>query len=304
MPAHSRSDEAVMTSRPALRQRFSQVDQPWLNALLNVLAIVGALLTIGVLAWGISTDHFAVPGGDVANYLAAGQRLTDGVEVYVGGWNVAGTVYYAPPIIVAFGALAFLPGTLVWLALCALDLLGLRYVAGSWRAAGLWGLVPLTGFELAGGNPNFAISAAILLAARSSAGPLALAALVKLGPAFALPRRGIGEFAMWLGLALGISLPWLYLWPQWLTFLLAAPVGGAWPVIVPLVVRVPIAAVLLATRRDGTRMLAACLLTPGFYIVTAYATIILMARLLRDYLGARAVADPSPEAAPQGAAGR
>jgi hypothetical protein len=81
-------------------------------------------------------------------------------------------------------------------------------------------------------------------------------------------------------------------------------VGGAWPVIVPLVVRVPIAAVLLATRRDGTRMLAACLLTPGFYIVTAYATIILMTRLLRDYLRARAVPDPSPEPAPQGVAGR
>jgi hypothetical protein len=211
---------------------------------------------------------------------------------------VAGTVYYAPPIIVAFGALAFLPGTLAWIALCALDLAGLRYVAGSWRAAGLWGLIPLTGFELAGGNPNFAIVAAILLAARGSAGPLALAALVKLGPVFALPRRGIETFGIWLLVALGLTLPWLALWPEWITFLLAAPVGGAWPVIVPLIVRIPIGAVLLATRRDGTRMLAACLLTPGFYIVTAYATIILATRLLGDYLASRnAARAPIGEAA-------
>lgn len=289
-----------MTPEPALRGRFATSNAPWLNALLNVLAVVGGLLTIGVIAWGISTDHFAVPGGDVANYLAAGQRLTDGVQVYVGSWNVAGTVYYAPPIIVAFGLLAFLPGTLVWIALCALDLFGLRYIAGSWRAAGLWGLVPLTGFELAGGNPNFAVAAAILLAARGSAGPLALAALVKLGPVFALPRRGIGQFVLWLVLALGITLPWLYLWPDWITFLLAAPIGGAWPVIIPLVVRAPIGAVLLATRRDGTRMLAACLLTPGFYIVTAYATSILATRLLRDYLASRkATAPPISEAVGQ-----
>ena len=104
----------------------------------------------------------------------------------------------------------------------------------------------------------------------------------------------MGQFAMWLVLALGITLPWLHLWPAWITFLLVAPVGGAWPVIVPLVVRVPIAAVLLA----------ACLLTPGFYIVTAYATIILMTRLVRDYLGGRAVVDPGLEAIAQGAAGR
>jgi hypothetical protein len=292
-----------MIARPAVRGRFGPLDAPWVNALLNVLAIVGGLLTVGVIAWGVSAGRFAVPGGDVANYLAAGQRLTDGVEVYTGAWDVAGTVYYAPPIIVAFGALAFLPGTLVWIALCMLDLAGLRYVTGSWRAAGLWGLVPLTGFELAGGNPNFAVVAAILLAARGSSGPLALAALVKLGPAFALPLRGLGQFTIWLLVALAITLPWLSLWPQWLAFLLAAPVGGAWPVIVPLVVRAPIAAVLLATRRDGTRMLAACLLTPGFYIVTAYATFILATRLLRDYASLRSAND-SADADPQGSTGR
>jgi hypothetical protein len=280
-----------MIVRPAAPSRFGAIDARWSNALLNVLAIVGAVVTIGVIAWGISSGRFGVPGGDVANYLGAGRRLTDGGLVYTGVWNEPGTVYYAPPIIVAFGGLAFLPGIPVWLVLCAIDLAGLRYVAGSWRAAGLWGLVPLTGFELVGGNPNFAIVAAILLAARGSAGPLALATLVKLGPVFALPRRGVRSFAIWLLVALVITIPWLALWPQWIAFLLSAPLGGAWPVIVPLVVRAPIAAVLLATRRDGARMLAACLLTPGFYIVTAYATIILIARLVRDYATSRLAAD-------------
>ena len=283
-----------------MRGRLTAFDSGWSKALLDVLALAGGALTIGVMAWGISTGRFGVPGGDVANYLAAGARLAHGDVVYAGSWNVPGTVYYAPPIIVAFQGLTLLPDTLVWIALCLLDLAGLRYLAGSWRAAGLWGLVPLTGFELVGGNPVFAITAAILLAARATAGPLAIATLVKLGPVFALPRRGIRAFALWLGIALVMTIPWLGLWPQWIAFLLTAPIGGAWPVIVPLIVRVPIAVALLALRRDGPRMLAACLLTPGFYIVTAYATIILVVRLGRDALAGRATASQLEPAAEPG----
>lgn len=165
------------------------------------------MATIGVIAWGISGGRFGVPGGDVVNYLAAGRRLIDGATVYAGAWNTPGTVYYAPPIVVAFGAFTFVPPGLVRIALCLLDLAGLRYIAGSWRAAGLWGLVPL--------------------------------------------------------------------------------------------IRAPIAAILLATRRNGARMLAACLLTPGFYIVTAYATLILAGRLVHDYAAARGT-----PADAQGLAGR
>ena len=128
-------------------RRFGAGDVRWLNAVLNVLAIVGGVLTIGVIAWGISGGYFRRPRGDVANYLAAGRRLIDGGTVYAGVWNTPGTVYYAPPIVVAFGAFTFLPPWLVWIALCMLDLAGLRYIAGSWRAAGLWGLVPAYRFR-------------------------------------------------------------------------------------------------------------------------------------------------------------
>ena len=266
--------------------------------MLNVLAIAGGCVTIGVIAWGISNGQFGVPGGDVVSYLAAGQRLAHGALVYTGAWNAPGTVYYAPPIIVAFGALSFLPAVPVWLALCAVDLLGLRYVAGSWRAAGLWGLVPLTAFELVGGNPNIAIVAAILMAARGSAGPLAVATLVKLGPVFGLPLRGVRTFAIWMLVALAITIPWLGLWPQWLAYLLTAPLTGAWPVIVPLVVRAPIGLVLLVVRKDWARMLAACLLIPGFYIVTAYSTLILVVRLLGDLRALRLARDQSPPSSP------
>jgi hypothetical protein len=287
-----------LTARRAAEPRSGMADAPWTNALLNVLAIVGACVTIGVIAWGISDGQFGVPGGDVASYLAAGQRLVHGAQVYTGAWNAPGTVYYAPPIIVAFSALSFLPAVPVWLALCAVDLLGLRYVAGSWRAAGLWGLMPLTAFELVGGNPNIAIVAVILLAARGSAGPLALATLVKLGPIFGLPLRGVRTFAIWMLVALAITIPWVALWPQWVSYLLTAPLSGAWPVIVPLLVRAPIALVLLALRKDWARMLAACLLIPGFYIVTAYSTVILVARLLVDLRAARLASDQSPPAPP------
>ncbi len=275
---------------PLYRGGPRTTDGPWGTALLNVLAILGAGITIGVIGWGISNGQFGVPGGDVVSYLAAGQRLAHGAPVYIGAWNAPGTVYYAPPVIVAFAGLSLLPAIPVWLGLCAVDLLGLRYLAGSWRAAGLWGLVPLTAFELVGGNPNIAIVGAILMAARGSAGPLALATLVKLGPVFGLPLRGVRTFAIWMLVALAITIPWLGLWPQWLSYLLTAPLAGAWPVIVPLVVRVPIAVVLLALRRDWARMLAACLLIPGFYIVTAYSTLILVSRLLVDLRAARLAA--------------
>ncbi len=278
----------------APERRSAASPASWTNALLNVLAVAGACVTVGVIAWGISAGIFGVPGGDVASYMAAGQRLVQGAPVYIGAWNAPGTVYYAPPIIVTFGALSFLPAIPVWLALCALDLAGLRYLAGSWRAAGLWGLLPLTAFELVGGNPNIAIVAAILMASRGSAGPLALATLVKLGPVFGLPLRGVRTFALWMLVALVITLPWLGLWPQWVSYLLTAPLSGAWPVIVPLVVRAPIALGLLALRKDWARMLAACLLIPGFYIVTAYSTIILVVRLLGDLRAERLARAQSP----------
>src|SRR5450432_2793805 len=287
-----------LTAARASDRRSTPGTAHWTNAVLNVLAIAGGCVTIGVIAWGISNGQFGVPGGDVVSYLAAGQRLAHGALVYTGAWNAPGTVYYAPPIIVAFGALSFLPAVPVWLALCAVDLLGLRYVAGSWRAAGLWGLVPLTAFELVGGNPNIAIVAAILMAARGSAGPLALATLVKLGPVFGLPLRGVRTFAIWMLVALAITIPWLGLWPQWVSYLLTAPLSGAWPVIVPLIVRAPIALVLLALRKDWARMLAACLLIPGFYIVTAYSTVILVARLLVDLRALRLARDQSPPSSP------
>jgi hypothetical protein len=299
-----RQGGGVITRRMAAfrvpKPRSEAADARWLNALLNVLAVAGAGVTIAVIAWGISDGQFGVPGGDVTSYMAAGQRLVHGALVYTGAWNAPGTVYYAPPIIVAFGGLSFLPAIPVWLALCAVDLLGLRYVAGSWRAAGLWGLVPLTAFELVGGNPNIAIVAAILMAARSSAGPLALATLVKLGPVFGLPLRGVRTFALWMLVAVAITIPWIGLWPQWISYLLTAPLGGAWPVIVPLIVRAPIALVLLALRKDWARMLAACLLIPGFYIVTAYATLILVVRLLGDLRAARLQVPDAPTSQRQG----
>lgn len=241
------------------------------------LAILGYAATAVVLAWGFGSGRFAIPGGDVSIFLAAGERLRAAEAIYVGPWGSA--FYFAPPLVVLFAGASVLPGAVVWLALVLLDIAGLRYLAGSWMRVGLLGLCPITAFQLASGNPNFAIVAAILAAHRGWVGPLALAALAKLGPVLALPSRDARTFALVLGLAVAITLPWLHLWPEWVRFLLDTPKDRGWPIIVPLLYRLPVIVVLLALRRPWAQMLAAALAIPGFYIVTAWATLILAVRL-------------------------
>jgi len=254
----------------------------YLAAAGRVLAAAGFGTLIALALAGILDGQWPIPGGDVANFLAAGERLRAGGAVYVGGWDLPGTVYYSPPIAVLFAAASFLPGWLVWILLVAVDVAGLRYLAGSWTRVGWLALCPVTVFQLVSGNPNFAIVAAILAADRGHVWALALSALAKVGPAVALPIRRWRSFGIVMLVALIVTVPWLDLWPSWIRFLLAAPRGDAWPTIVPFAYRVPVVIVLLAVRRPWARMLAGGLAIPGFYVVTAWAVTILAWRLWLD----------------------
>ncbi|MEA2026969.1 MAG: hypothetical protein U9O18_09800 [Chloroflexota bacterium] len=81
------------------------------------------------------------------------------------------------------------------LGIVSLSLLSIRYVAGSWLRSGLFFLCPVSAMVLLAGNIEFLITAAIVLAARRHAGPLALVALAKIAPALAVPPSGWREAA-------------------------------------------------------------------------------------------------------------
>ena len=156
-------------------------------------------------------------------YLRAGDDLIAGDAVYVGTIGEAGVFSYAPPWAVLFGVLAWVPDLAMHIGLFALSLLAIRYVVGSWLWSGLVFLYPVSVMVMLSGNIEFLIAAAIVLAARGHSGPLALTAMAKLAPALAIPRGGWREAALFVGVAILITLPWLHLWPEWIDYLLRQP---------------------------------------------------------------------------------
>ena len=76
--------------------------------------------------------------------------------------------------------------------------------------------------------------------------PLAAMTLAKVWPAIALPLRYWRHFLIALAAFAVISLPWLYLWPEWITTLVNASAHPPGPVVpVQWVARAAIAALLL-----------------------------------------------------------
>jgi hypothetical protein len=149
----------------------------------------------------------------------------------------------------------------------AFDGLALWVIAdGSFRRLGyvLW--FPLVWFELAAGQLNLLIAAAIVLAQRGIVWPLAAMSLAKVWPAIAVRPRDLPRLLGWAALLSLISLPWLGLWPQWIASLVdttAHPFGPVVPL--PFLVRLPIVVVLLILQRPWSRALAAAISSPGLY---------------------------------------
>ncbi len=156
----------------------------------TALSVLGYGLLVALLFGGIQSGRFPLPSADVDNFLAAGARLRDGAAVYTGTWNGVGTVYFAPPLIVLFAIAGLLPSWVLGGGLILLDVIGLRYLTGSWRAFGWASLCPLTAFQLVSGNPNFAIVAATLAAVCGMTGPLAWPRWQRLVPHSPLAAAG------------------------------------------------------------------------------------------------------------------
>jgi hypothetical protein len=234
--------------------------------LLRALAVAGALVCAGqVIEWSLMG---AWPFHDTANCWLAGVHLREGAPVYSGVVGTFLSIVYAPPWAVLYAPLSLLPLDVVVAAQFVAQIAALRYVMGSWRAAGLVAWLPIVPRELVTGNVDLLMAAAIYAGVRGvrlSGAAVAVFAVAKFSPVLALARspREWRPFAVTMAVLVAITLPWAFLWPQWVGIMLAstaAPLES-----VPLLPRIPVVLALLAVRRPWSVAAAAALATPAFY---------------------------------------
>jgi hypothetical protein len=252
------------------------------------IAVGGYAFAISLLVVGFSNGQWPFPGGDVVDFYApAGNAIRSGGEVYFPGF------FYGPPWAVAFGAVSWLGPGAIHTVVLALDVIALWVIADrNLRRLGwlLW--FPLIPFDIAAGQLNLVVAAAIVAAQRGTVWPLAAVSLAKVWPVLALPPRSGRSFLVALGLFAAISLPWIWLWPQWIETLVATSSHPLGPVVpVPFAVRAVIAVMLLALRRPWARALAAAIASPGLY----WGQLVVLVAPISLWLGTR---EPLPAAVP------
>lgn len=231
---------------------------------LRVAASLTGYAISGMAIWFVLA-HPGWAGRDVDVWLRVGNDVRAGVSPYY-PVTAADTFYYAPPWALIFGALTWFGKPLTWLLIFGLELASLRYIAGSWLRVGYFGLVFLTGAELASGAMNLIVAAGLLAAARGDARLAAFMALAKLSPAFAI-REWRGPALVLLG-ALIVTLPWLGWWGDWIRQLIWASgqsVGYSIPLPLRVVAGLGIVS-LWRSRRAG--ILAAAIAIPGLYPIS------------------------------------
>ena len=156
------------------------------------LSISGYVVLVATLWWGTSTGLFWLPGGETHIWDRAGDTLRAGGEVYAIQPLRNETIWYAPPFVVIFAAISWLPIEVMYVAIVALEVAALRYLAGSRLAFGWACLCPFAAFELVSGNFNMLVAAAIVAAISRRAAPATIMSLAKLSPILAVHPRDCG----------------------------------------------------------------------------------------------------------------
>ncbi|MGI8703864.1 MAG: hypothetical protein ACR2JZ_05075 [Candidatus Limnocylindrales bacterium] len=254
------------------------------STLTLALACGGVAFTALQRFVGAQTGLFPVPGGEVLIWDRVGDGVRAGAPIYYRADPLTDSYWYAPPLAVAFAALSWLPPEVQhWLYMIP-RIAALRVIAGSWIGAGVACWFPLVAFDIAGGNFNLPIAAAIVAAVRGHPQLAVLAGLAKFGPALAIHPRDWRKALPVLAIACAITLPWLHLWPEWIAHLvsnIASPLGPQIPI--PLSVRLAAAAgLLLLVRTRWSRALAATIAIPAFYWGSLVVLIAPVAVAIRD----------------------
>ena len=226
------------------------------------MSIGGYAVAIVFLIEGFAVGQWPFPGGDVVDFYGpAGDAVRAGGTVYFPGF------LYGPPWAIAFGAVSWVGPGAIHAIVLALDLVALWVVADrDLRRLGWLLYMPLIPFEMAAGQLNLLIAAAIVAAQRGRTWPLAVMTLAKVWPALALPFRDWRPFVRDLLLVALVTIPFLSLWPAWIESLVATSSHPLGPVVpVPFLVRAPVALALLLVPRAWARALAASIVSPGLY---------------------------------------
>jgi hypothetical protein len=251
-----------------------------------VLSIGGVAFLVLQLVIGTQAGLFPVPGRDELIWDRIGDALRLGAPIYTVQPVLEDTFWYAPPWAVAFAAISWLPIILQHLLFVAVRVASLRVIAGSWVGAGVICWFPLVAFDLAGGNFNLLVAAAIVAAVGGRPELAVWAALAKLSPAIAIHPGDWRPALKVLAFAVAITVPWLSLWPSYFAHLLAnvtTPLGPELPI--ALLGRIAIAGGLLAvTRRPWARALAAAITIPAFYWGSLVVLVAPVAVLVREML--------------------
>ena len=250
------------------------------------LSLGGVAFVIVQLVIGAQVGIFPVPGGDELIWDRVGDALWTGAPVYYNAPRLIDSFVYAPPLAVAFGLISWLPVLVQHWLFLVLRILALRVIAGSWIGAGIACWFPLVAFDLGGGNFNLLVAASIVAAVFRRPHIAVWGALAKFGPVLAMHRRDWRPALVTLLIAVTITLPWLYLWPQWFGLLIEdiGNPGLLGPQIpIPWVLRLALAAaLLLSLRTRWARALAATLAIPAFYWASLVVLLAPVAVLVRD----------------------
>ncbi len=289
-----------MTARPADGRFLLAGDEgPARRWLLWLFSIGGYAFGAALLVMGFSNGLWPFPGGDVVAYFApAGDAVREGGQVY----GMVGPEFpgfrYGPPWAVAYAALSWAGAWLIHAVMLVLDATALWVIAGgNVRRLGYFLWFPLIPFEIAAGQLNLLIAAAIVVAQRGITWPLAIVSFAKVWPVLALRPRDWRMFATAAGLVALITLPWLSLWPQWIEALLQTADTPHGPLIpVHFVVRAVAAVALIALQKPWSRALGAILASPNLYwgqlVVLVAPVAVLLDRPPRDTAEATAVRQP------------
>lgn len=279
----------------ALGDASQRPRSPWLVA----LSFGGVAFLLLQLVIGTQAGLFPIPGGDELIWDRVGDAIWTGAPIYYRAPILTDSFWYAPPLAVLFGTVSWLPILLQHWLFTLLKIGAMRLIAGSWLGAGIACWFPLVAFEFGGGNFNLLIAAAIVAAVRAQPQLAVVGALAKFGPALAIDPRDWRKAIPVALVALAITLPFLRLWPEYVTHMVANLGSALGPQIpIPFGVRLAAAGVLLLLTRSGwSRALAATIAIPALYWGSLVVLLAPLAVALRSRSPGRApiaVTPPEP----------
>ena len=254
--------------------------------------LVASLTGYGVVAfvvwWQLTANYGGHLPPDLAIWDRVGDQVIHGTSPYAfEGVDWSALFFYAPPWALAFGLTSWLPPIVQAGLVFALEMLALRYIAGSWLRVGYFGLFPITGAELGNGSFNLVVAASIAAAMRGDGRLAAWCSLAKLSPILAV--RDFRRAAVVLVVGGLVTLPVLAWWGDWIRLLTSTNATFAigyqiwWPG------RIAAAVILmLLVRRPWARGLAAAIAIPALYsysIVLLYPVVALFSRAPAEQAG-------------------